>query len=664
MNQVLDFFRKLFDTSDWPPRWHCGNWTGFHGWLYIISDLLIWSAYFAIPLVILKYISRKVNARFVRLYFLFAAFILACGATHLLDAITFWFPAYRLNALVRFVTGVVSWITVFSIIRILPEAMKLRSIDDLEREIAERKSAEERLQIANERLQEAQQLARLGHWQRDLGEEVVQWSDSVYQIFGLPLTEAITLERLMTLVHPEDRQRLKAVSETALKTGVYESFRYRITDGQGQVKTLQATGQVVYAGGKPVRLVGTVQDISGQVQIEEQLQISNKRLQEAQEIARVGHWEWDVAKDIITWSHGMYRIYNLAPGDQLNYEKIIRHIHPDDRQIVEDAVQHALTTGVYPSFKYRIKLPGQPVKTMFARGQAVKDETGQVVRLTGTVQDITEQQKAEDLLVEKTAQLEVTNSELQRFAYVASHDLQEPLRKIMTFSSMLQKHLNSGDERSSNFLGKIENAASRLQRLIDDILKFSSLRHAEAAFQKVKLDEVLNGVLLDLELKIAERKAQIITSDLPQVEGIPTQMGQLLQNLMNNALKFTKPNTLPRIHITGVQLTGAALRNRYPLYAGYLNNIPDALEKEFALISVADNGIGFEPEQEARIFDVFERLHGKNVYEGSGIGLAICKKIVENHHGFIHATGKPDVGATFHFIIPVVAEKVSQHQPA
>ena len=120
MNDVTEFFTRLFDYSDWPPRWHCGKWSGFHGWLYIISDLLIWSAYFAIPLVIVRYIARRRDAGFIKLYFLFAAFILACGATHLLDAVSFWFPLYRVNALVRLITGVVSWATVFYIVKKIP----------------------------------------------------------------------------------------------------------------------------------------------------------------------------------------------------------------------------------------------------------------------------------------------------------------------------------------------------------------------------------------------------------------------------------------------------------------------------------------------------------------------------------------------------------------
>ena len=145
MDQLTDFFKKLLDSSDWPPRWHCGNWTEFHGWLYIISDLLIWSAYFAIPIVIIKYITRRQDAKFVKLYFFFAAFILACGATHFLDAIAFWIPVYRLSALVRFITGVISWITVYNIVKLLPVAFSLKSQQQLEAEVEQRKKAEEAL---------------------------------------------------------------------------------------------------------------------------------------------------------------------------------------------------------------------------------------------------------------------------------------------------------------------------------------------------------------------------------------------------------------------------------------------------------------------------------------------------------------------------------------
>jgi PAS domain S-box-containing protein len=149
MNQLIDFFKQLTDTSSWPPRWQCGHWTDLHGWLYIIGDLMVWSAYFAIPMVIVKYVLKRKNIQFSRLYFLFALFILACGLTHLLSAVAFWYPAYRLSALMLLVTGIISWATVYFLIKLLPALFSLRSKETLEIEIEQRKIAEEKLQRLN-----------------------------------------------------------------------------------------------------------------------------------------------------------------------------------------------------------------------------------------------------------------------------------------------------------------------------------------------------------------------------------------------------------------------------------------------------------------------------------------------------------------------------------
>lgn len=168
MKEIAEFFSRLFDSSDWPPRWHCGKWSDLHVWTYIISDLLIWSAYFTIPIVILRFISKRSDIKFIRLYFLFAAFILTCGITHLLDAISFWIPAYRLNALARLITGILSWTTIYFIIKNLPVAFSLRSQEALEIEIEQRKIAEEKYRSLNlelsqrieERTAELQKMAR------------------------------------------------------------------------------------------------------------------------------------------------------------------------------------------------------------------------------------------------------------------------------------------------------------------------------------------------------------------------------------------------------------------------------------------------------------------------------------------------------------------------
>lgn len=219
MDQVIEFFRRLLDSSDWPPRWHCGRWTEFHGWLYIISDLLIWSAYFTIPVVIIRYISKKQGIRFIRLYFLFAAFILACGATHFLDAIAFWIPAYRLNALVRLVTGILSWLTVFYLVKNLPAVFSLKSQSELEAEIEQRKKAEQLSRESEEQIQTIFNAAPDAVIVSDQEGRIIKWNPKAEAIFGWK-KEEVTGRLLNETIIPERyREAHKTGLQHFLETG-------------------------------------------------------------------------------------------------------------------------------------------------------------------------------------------------------------------------------------------------------------------------------------------------------------------------------------------------------------------------------------------------------------------------------------------------------------
>jgi len=255
--------------------------------------------------------------------------------------------------------------------------------------------------------------------------------------------------------------------------------------------------------------------------------------------------------------------------------------------------------------------------------------------------DVTERRRSKTELERRARELELINAELEQFAYVASHDLQEPLRKIQAFGSKLvSQYAAVVDERGHDYIMRMQSAASRMQRLIGDLLAFSRVAwRTPLQSTKVDLNAVVNDAIANLSERVDQTGARFEIGKLPTVDANPVQMGQLLQNLIGNSLKYRHPDRAPVICISAH-------------LADAVKEPPGSARRHWE-IRIADNGIGFEPQYAEKIFEVFQRLHGRDEYEGTGIGLAICRKIIQKHGGTISACSLPGEGSTFTVTLPV-----------
>lgn len=356
-----------------------------------------------------------------------------------------------------------------------------------------------------------------------------------------------------------------------------------------------------------------------------------------------GTFEWHPDKDMLLWSAGVYKIYEMEPAvGEMDKDYAASMLHPEDNIVITERFG-ALAEGRIDEVQtdIRVKTAKGNQKMLRVNARAVHAEN-RLLKLVGSLRDITDERTAQLALQKNMEDLYHSNKELEEFAYVASHDLQEPLRKITTFCDRLsERYKDILDGEGSMYMGRITASAENMRTLINNLLEFSRIAKYEQAFASVNLAFILKEVIHELELPITETGAKVSGVDLPTVDASFTQMKQLFTNIINNAIKFRSAGRVPQIKAEGAVATDAEM-SRY-----HLN--PNC---KYYRITISDNGMGFENEYAQRIFQIFQRLHGKSEYPGSGIGLAICKKIVERHNGHIYAEGQPDAGAKFVFYLP------------
>ncbi|MBE9464915.1 ATP-binding protein [Dyadobacter subterraneus] len=391
----------------------------------------------------------------------------------------------------------------------------------------------------------------------------------------------------------------------------------------------------------------TLTDISAEKNVEAQLAYLQKLSAEAEETMEFGSWIWDIQNARYEWTEGMYKLMGYGP-ESLPIEKLSsatfkKNIHPDDVALISEKLKNVLSYTDAYILEFRIIAEDGEEKYLYVRGHNSIDEiTGHNISI-GTAFNVTTLREIQSELERKVKDLNKSNEDLEEFAYVASHDLQEPLRKIISFGERLEsKTKDILDKEQEVYLSRILSATRRMQKMINNLLEFSRVTSSSNVFEPTDLNDILGSTLSDLEVTIQQKQAVLKIDKLPVIDANPTQMSQLFINLISNSLKFTKPDTAPVISLQVKELTvSEALKRKMPV------------EKKYIKITLKDNGIGFSNENASRIFTIFQRLRGRSEFEGAGIGLSVCKKVVESHHGIIEAFGIPDQGATFEIILPV-----------
>jgi len=500
---------------------------------------------------------------------------------------------------------------------------------------------------------------------REANEKMLEIFGKGDTIIGMPIMEAVPEMKETHLlgayhnvlstgeIHTESAARIMFIKNGSPYYGYYDYTYKPLHDAKGKI----------------YGVICTAIDVTEEVIARNKLQEAEQNMRGAVELAKLGTWSIDVVSNGLTYSERLIEWFGYDPAAQ-PYNEVIPILVEEDQERVANAVAWALNPesgGIYDEIYTVIHPKTGKKRILHAQGKTVFDPEGNPVRMNGTAQDITIQmelqmelenqiqQRTEEIgavieelratneeLEQTNVQLVHSNQELEQFAYIASHDLQEPLRKISTFVQLLEGRITEHlDEKTLGYIEKIKNATARMGKLIRDVLAYSALPKDDATFVVVNLENTARNALEDYDVLMERTGAKVTWNELPVIKGIPLQMSQLFFNLIGNALKFIRPDVQPKIHIacsiaSPEEIRSVHLREGMPYYK----------------IQFSDNGIGMKPEDTEKIFNIFQKLHGKSEFAGTGIGLAMCKKIVQNHNGEIDALQSNENGAVFNVYLP------------
>ncbi len=628
------------------------------------------------------YRKRK-DVPFTAVLFLFIAFILLCGLTHLIDAAIFWWPAYKLSAVLRLGTAIISWGTVFALVKVTPKLLDFRSPAQLEEEIEkktkelqelnqklhdeiEKKNASQALltelnekleQTVEERteslveanaeltqvnslFQSVQEAAYIGVWEIDLEKDSIYWSDAVYEIYELPKGTRVSIEEGVNYYHDEHKPIIQEAVNKAINDGVGYDLQLKLITAKKNEVWVNVIGVPLLENGKTVSLRGLIQDIDNVAKSAIEVEESKKNLSTI--IENTSDLIWSLDTDF------KLTIFNK------HFAESVKHKYGREIHIGLDLMDPAIDEHIRAYWKEKFdtvfttrkKLTWleytEDVNTYSELSVSPIIQNNEIIGLSCLARDVTEFKKQELLLLEvnnslekmvheRTKKLEennhklqAVNKELESFSYSVSHDLRSPLRGIHGFTHALKEDFyDIFDETGKDYLDRVLAGTTRMGELIDDMLKLSKVSRAKVSREEIDM----SGLVKEVTTMLDTQKAKIEIEAGLKAQGDVQLVKAVLQNLLENSLKYSSKIANPRITF------GAKQENGTPIYY------------------VTDNGSGFDMKYVDKLFTPFQRLHSHEEFSGNGIGLATVNRIIMKHGGKIWAESKPNEGATFYFTL-------------
>ncbi|GAA4281316.1 PAS domain-containing sensor histidine kinase [Gaetbulibacter aestuarii] len=505
-------------------------------------------------------------------------------------------------------------------------------------DITEEKKTSQALELTNRRLVHAQHIAKIGYWKYNLDKSTILWSDEVYNIFELDqATTEVTFELFKSFVHSKDKHLFK--DESYLVSTEVSTSEFRILLSGNRIKWLKVTFgfQTFNNDGNRIN-EGVIQDITKEKRLLNSIEAYNERFKLVTRATSDIIWDWDIVQDQVVFGENFKEILDEDFNNEIISSQtfIERYIHGNDRKRVMTSLSRTLESkDEFWECEFRVKSKHGNYLNIDDKALILRSKKGKPMRMVGAMNDITKIKQQNRKLKQlnknlnlKSKELLLSNNDLEQFAYVASHDLQEPLRMITGFLTLLDKKYNDKlDEKAKTYIHFAVDGAKRMRLIILDLLDYSRVGRLDRKLTKVNVTNLVEDVVSLNNRKIKESKAIIHIEELPTITSYYSELSQVFNNLINNALKYQKPGNIPEVTISSKDLNS---------------------HWEF---SVKDNGIGINPKYFEQVFVIFKRLHTKDAFSGTGIGLAITKKIVTSLGGDIKITKSGKQGSIFQFTI-------------